>query len=453
MENNNTAIGILGAGISGLATAYYLQKEGYSSTVYEQSESIGGAIKTNQTDNWLVDEGPNTLMVKSPQMWALLNELNLSSKVAEANNCAKRRYIVKDRQPVPLPHSFTDFLTTTLISGKAKLHLLKEPFINASEATDESIATFIRRRLGREPLDYGFNPAVSGIYAGDPKKLSIKHTFPRLWRMEQQQGSLLKGLIRKDTPANKSKRSLISFTGGNQLLPKALANQLNNPVQTSTTVKEARYKNGQWNTTVENGHQPVQTHHKLIISTLPAYELAGIFGPDFSTLSTIDYAPISIAALGYRDEQIQHPLDGFGMLVPAAENMNLLGALFSSTLFCKRAPRDHQLCTCFIGGTRSPELAAIHLSELKKIAHSELKSLLHITGQPVYSHLKCWPQGIPQYRVGYDRILENITKLENEYNGLLLEGNFKNGISVSDCILSAAETAQKATRYMKNIGL
>src|SRR5699024_11081954 len=139
-----------------------------------------------------------------------------------------------------------------------------------------------------------------------------------------------------------------------------------------------------------------QTHQKLIISTLPAYEVAGTFGSDFGTLCTSDYAPISIAALGYRDEQFHPPFDGFGMLVPSSENIKLSGALFSSTLFCKRAPRDHQLCTCFIGGTRSPELAAIHLSELKKIAHSELKSLLHITGQPVYSHLKCWPQGIPQ---------------------------------------------------------
>src|SRR5699024_46797 len=195
MTKKSTSFGILGGDKSGLATAYYLQKKGCTATVYEQADSVGGAIKTTHSGDWLVEEGPNTLMVKSHRMWQLLEELNLDAKIVEANSLAKRRYIVKNNQPVPLPDSVLSLLRTPLFSSAAKLRLLKEPFIAASDEEDESIASFIGRRLGKDPLDYAVIPFVSGVYAGSPDEFSVEHTFSALWKLEQQYGSLFKGLL------------------------------------------------------------------------------------------------------------------------------------------------------------------------------------------------------------------------------------------------------------------
>src|SRR5690625_234670 len=197
MTNKKTAAGIIGAGMSGLTVAYALQKRGIPATVYEKAGEVGGVIRTVRKEDWLVEEGPNTLMANSGRVWNLLDELHLGDAIIEADSQARRRFIARDHRPVALPASPAAFLRTPLLSTGARLRLLKEPFVGPSGADDESIAAFIRRRLGQEPLDYGVNPFVSGVYAGDPKKLSIKHTFSTLWEMEQRNGSLLKGLSKK----------------------------------------------------------------------------------------------------------------------------------------------------------------------------------------------------------------------------------------------------------------
>src|SRR5699024_1971384 len=172
MTNKKTPAGVIGAGISGLTAAYALQKRGIPATVYEKADEAGGVIRTVRKKNWLVEKGPNTLMINSERVWNLLGELRLEDAIIEAGSQAKRRFIARDHRPVALPTSPGAFLRTPLLSAGARLRLLKEPFVGPSEADDESIAAFIRRRLGREPLDYGVNPFVSGVYAGDPKKLS-----------------------------------------------------------------------------------------------------------------------------------------------------------------------------------------------------------------------------------------------------------------------------------------
>jgi oxygen-dependent protoporphyrinogen oxidase len=227
MTKKNLSIGVLGGGITGLTTAYVLKKQGVQVSVYEKKEQPGGAIRSRRIKNWLVEEGPNTLQVKSKEVWDLLKELGLQDDIVEADQKAKKRYIAKDQTPVPLPHSMGEFLTTPLLSPVGKLRLLGEPLISASTKDDESVASFIRRRLGQQPLDYGVNPFVSGIFAGEPEQLSIKHTFSSLWKLEQNHGSLVKGMFakmkskkRKQDPPRKA---LISFKEGLRQLPKAIA--------------------------------------------------------------------------------------------------------------------------------------------------------------------------------------------------------------------------------------
>src|SRR5699024_7859298 len=383
------------------------------------------------------------------RIWQLLEELKLNAKIIEANSLAKRRYIVKNNHPVPLPDSVLSLLKTPLFSAAAKLRLLKEPFIAASDEEDESIASFIRRRLGKDPLNYAVNPFVSGVYAGTPDELSVKHTFSALWELEQQYGSLFKGLLKKERSKDKPKRALISFTEGNQLLPNALAGQLEHPVQTSTAIQSAKFQDQRWQLRANQSGRSIQASHDLVISTLPAYSLADIFGSEFRSLSSIPYAPVSSLALGYRKDQVQHPLDGFGMLIPAAEDYDTLGVLFSSTLFPSRAPEGCHLLSCFIGGSRNPQLASLPEKELKRKVQEELKKLLSINGQPVFTHHRLWQHAIPQYEVGYDRYLKVMDDLEDSHDGLLLEGNFRGGVSVPDCVSSAFETAEKACGILK----
>lgn len=448
MTKKNRSVGILGGGISGLSSAYALSKKGINVTVYEKTSTVGGAIQTFSKDGWLIEEGPNTLMVKSKIIWELLDDLNLTSKSVTAGKTAKKRYIVKNNEPTPLPMSPVSFLTTDLFSTKSKLRLLKEPFAKASTKNDESVADFINRRLGTEPLNYAVNPFISGIYAGDPKKLSIKHTFPSLWNMEQQHGSLLKGIFKHDRSTNSTERALISFEKGNQQLPQAIADTLDGEVHLQTEIKSVFRKQDKWIVEGHKGDAPFTASHDVIISTLPAFTLSKIFkDPAFQTLDELPYAPLSVVALGFSDEQIGHPLDGFGMLIPEVEQYKTLGALFSSSLFPNRTPKKHQLLTCFIGGARNPELAEKPAKKLQSIVLNELGKLLNIIGEPVFTHHRFWPRTIPQYEVGYDRFLNQIKQIETRHKGLFIQGNFRDGVSVSDCILSGFETADKISSF------
>lgn len=449
MTNKKPSVGILGAGISGLSTAFKLSQHNIEVTVYEKEDQVGGAIKTYQENEWLVEEGPNTLMVKSNEIWDLLEALQLKNKCIEAGQTAKKRFIVKNDRPTPLPMSLGSFLKTDLFSAKAKFRLFKEPFVSQSNKQDESIADFISRRLGNEPLDYAVNPFVSGIYAGDPKKLSIKHTFESLWNLEQQYGSLFLGMFKRDRNNNTPKRALLSFKKGNQQLPIAIANFLGKSVRTETEIHSVIKDSGKWIVKGRQQDQSFANEHDIIISTLPAYSLSTIFDDTiFKPLDGLPYSPLSVVALGFSDEQIGHPLDGFGMLIPEAEQRKTLGVLFSSSLFPRRAPKNHQLLTCFIGGARNPALAENDSAKLKNIVLSEIRKLLDITGEPVFSHFRFWPQTIPQYEVGYDHYLSHINKAEDQHTGLFIEGNFRGGVSVPDCILSGFETAKKVQTFL-----
>lgn len=449
MTNKNQSVGILGAGISGLSAAYKLSQKNIDVTVYEKENQVGGAIKTHSENGWLVEEGPNTLMVKSKKFWELLDELNLKSESIEAGKTAQKRFIVKNSEPIPLPMSPGSFLTTNLFSAKAKFRLFKEPFASRSNKEDESIADFITRRLGNEPLEYAVNPFVSGIYAGDPKTLSVKHTFASLWDMEQQYGSLFMGMFKRKRNNNSPKRALLSFENGNQQLAIAIADALENKVQTETEIQSVVKKGDQWLVEGQRNGRAFTDEHDIIVSTLPAHSLFSIFDDSmFKPLDKLPYAPLSVVALGFSDEQVGHPLDGFGMLIPEAENRKTLGVLFSSSLFPGRSPENHQLLTCFIGGARNPQLAEKPKHELQEIVLSEISELLDISGTPKYSHFRFWPQTIPQYEVGYDQFLNQIAQIEKQNKGLFIKGNFRGGVSVPDCILSGFETAKKVETFL-----
>jgi oxygen-dependent protoporphyrinogen oxidase len=452
MTKKNPSVGILGAGISGLTTAYALSQKNIPVTVYEKSDTVGGSIRSIQKDGWLVEEGPNTLMVKSQALWDFIDDLGLNGKLQEANQVAKQRFVVKDQKPTPIPMSLGDLLTTPLLSIGAKLRLLKEPFVAPSIQFDESVASFFRRRLGEEPLNYGVNPFVSGIYAGVPELLSIKHTFSSLWEMDQEYGSLLKGAFRRRNPNSSTQRALISFEEGNQTLPKTISKRLQSEIHLSTRITSIKQTDEQWIVNGLTKKGEFEALHDCLVSTIPTHTLPTIFKSDLTKeLAEIPYAPMSVLALGFKKDNVHHPLDGFGMLIPEVENFNLLGCLFSSTLFPGRAPDDHHLLTCFIGGARNPDMASKPKKELQSTVLEELNQLLGVDSAPVFSHHKYWQKAIPQYVVGYDRYLSLIDEIESKNRGLFLDGNFRDGVSVPDCISSGFNTAQKVRTFLRSI--
>lgn len=449
MDHNQKSIAVLGAGISGLSTAYALKQREFNVSVYEQNKKPGGVIRTRKENGWLVEAGPNTIMAGHKKLWDFFDKLHLTGRVVKAGDQAKKRYIVRNQKLHPVPTSLPGFLTTSLFSAGAKFRLIKEPFVGISDKKDESIASFISRRLGQEILNYAVNPFVAGVYAGDPASLSIKHTFSSLHNMEQNHGSIFKSFIKKKSSS--TKKALLSFDEGLQVLIDRLQHELGKALKLNHAVEQITKGETGWAVKAKAGTTSTTAKHSHVVSTLPADQLSKIWGEPTSKealrkLENISYAPVSVLALGFKQQQIAHSLDGFGFLVPEKEDLNLLGTLFSSSLFPGRAPADHALLTCFIGGERNPEIAAQSREKLIAKALHDLDNLLGVQGDPVFTRHTCWQQGIPQFNVGYDQYLKAAADFEEGNPGFFIKGNFIHGVSVPDCIRSSLKFAERLSK-------
>ena len=360
-------IAIVGAGITGLVTAYKLKQADVNARVFESSDRVGGVIRTHREDGFLAEDGPNTLLETSPKIGELIRELGIESRKRYSNPEMKKRFIVRGGRPVSMPLSPAQFATTKLFSLGAKLRLIKEPFIRPSPAdAEESLAEFVERRLGREFLDYAINPFVAGVYAGDPTKLSVIHAFAKLHALEQKYGSLIKGQIlgarerKKRQEVAKDRAKMMSFDGGLQVLTDALGDALKEQIRFNASITGLHRDERGWKVLI--GDAASDETFETVILTSPAHRIAGLkietdAPADLSTLGEIVYPPVTSYVMGFRREDVTHPIDGFGMLVPEVEKLNILGTIFSSSLFDKRSPEGHVTLSTYIGGMRAPELA------------------------------------------------------------------------------------------------
>ncbi len=472
-------IAVIGAGITGLAAAYRLTQRGHAVRLFEASARPGGVIRSERTpDGWLIESGPNSFQENARDVADLLVELGLANDIVVTSPAAKKRFIVRGSRLRPAPLSPPGLLTTGLFSPYGKLRLFRDLGMSPrTRPADVSLATLVREHFGREFLDYAFNPFVSGVYAGDPEKLSARHSFPSLWTAEQTHGSLIRGMIAQSSARKRRgapKTRLLSFLDGLQTLPDTLARALPaGTLVTSTCVESLtppfalgapwRVSTRPSQPTTATSSSPATTDDatatedfSAVVLALPAHALArlrfdshdprtGATQP-LAALADVAHPPVASLFLGFRREQIAHPLDGFGALVPALERKKILGALFSSSLFPGRAPEGHVALTVLAGGTRQPELAHLPTDRLLAEIMPDLRQLLGVTGDPVFLRHNTWSHAIPQYNLGHERFLSAIETCEHTYAHLHIGGQVRDGIALPACLQAGLALADRVLR-------
>jgi oxygen-dependent protoporphyrinogen oxidase len=431
---------VLGAGISGLTTAFHLQPQGHAVTVLEAAPRVGGAMETLADGSWRFEMGPNTVLEGNADVTALIHACGLDGEKMMASPSAKKRYLWKGGRLHALPGGPGGFLRTPLFSLGAKLRLVREPWIGKpSGDPEETIAAFVRRRLGPEFLDYAVGPFVSGVYAGDPERLAVRWAVPRIFALERDHGSLIRGAMAKRKGPQPS-GAMISFGEGLDALPRRLAREIGDVRTGVFCHRVARFGN---RFVVETGSGAVEADRLVVAvpADVAARLLDDLTGGASRLFGEIPYAPVAVVSLGVRREDVAHPLDGFGFLVPRKEGLCILGCLFTSTLFPGRAPDGHAALVAFVGGRTHPEIVTRDDEEIYTTVRAELGRALGLRGTPVFHHVRRWPRAIPQYELGHGRFVARAEEIERDAPGLRISGNFLRGISVPDCIRNATALA------------
>ena len=440
---------IIGAGISGLATAYLLKKKGVDVTLFEASPHVGGNIQSETQDGYLIEHGPNSLL-RSPRIVDLIEDLDLRKHVLPAANSAKKRYVLIDGELRALPTGLLPFIFGNFFSLRAKLRLAKEPLVGSKSPNDESVAGFFERRLGREVLEKAADPFISGIYAGDPAQLSIGESFPTLLEYERTHGSIVLGAIRsKSEKAPATFPRTFTFQNGLRTLTGTLQERLSDSVRTNTPIARIERSGKEFFVTTAKTEREV--FDSVIISTKAdaAAEMINDLDAELaSLLRDVHYAPVTVVRHGYARSAVGQTADGFGFLVPSSEQRQILGSIWNSSVFPHRAPGDMHLFTTFVGGARSTELCNLPDDEIFDLVHAELASIMNISERPNFANMTRWEKAIPQYKIGYKKTVESIERFAAANPGIFFCSNFYRGISVGDCVKNAYRTSDDVVEFI-----
>jgi len=450
---------IIGGGISGLTAAYQLKKRGHTVLLLERSGQIGGAMQTVSEDGFLAERGPNSFR-GTEEILDLIDDLAIKDELLIADARAPA-YIYYNGQLHPAPMGPGAFIRSRLLTVRGKLRVFLEPFIKAAPANqEESVASFIRRRLGREIHDVMVAPLISGIYAGNTEELSIQAVFPRLAQLEAEYGSLVKGAIKsakraKAERAGKPKRRaqrLCSFKSGMRSLPETLAERIgreniiteceNISITRSQTEDHSRF-------TVKFQHrgQKEEINTISLIIATPAFAAAKLVRPlddrIADALEAIPYPPLAVVCLIYKQSQFERAISGFGFLAPRNQGVRILGSAWSSSLFPGRAPEGYALLTNFIGGAMDTSVLQMNDRELVEVVQGDLSRVLGIRGEPRVFVITRWERAIPQYTFGHVERVQQIEEGSSRVPGLFFVGNYLRGVSVGDCVRQANQVVER----------
>jgi oxygen-dependent protoporphyrinogen oxidase len=443
---------VIGAGISGLACAYSLKKSRQKVLLLEAAARPGGAIQSVAEDGFLYELGPQSFS-STDRLTQLSDELGLTPEIVEAPHGAPR-YVLLDGKLLPVPLSPPAMLFSDLLSWGTKFSFLRDVFgRTVPPLAEESIAAFVRRKFSAELLDRLVGPFVSGIYAGDPERLSLRAAFPKLYEAEKAGGSVIRGGLqlasdsgRKAARPSKRRPGLLSFRSGNQALVSALAKSLGASLRCNAEIIEIQISQSGFQLRVRTGGDNDEVSCARLVIATPtsaACKLLDGIAPAASTaLHKIPYAAVAVVSLGYSTKQVSRSLDGFGFLIPRSTGVRTLGTIWNSSLFPERAPTGHVLLTSFIGGTTDPETASLPAEGLRDLVHREISEILQITGVPMATRVTGYLQAIPQYNLGHLDLLKTIEASVRQIPGLYLIGNYWKGPAVGACVENALSVAE-----------
>ncbi len=475
--NTPRRIVIVGGGISGLAAAYHLMEANRRNggslqiSLLEASARLGGSLQTAKRDGFLLEGGPDCFITEKPRGIELARELGLESEIIPTRSEHRRSFIVKGGKLLPVPEGFyligpariAPFLKSPILSWRGKLRVMAEPFAKCSPppSGDESVASFVRRRLGPEALAWLAQPLLAGIYGADPEALSLKATFPGFLEMEGN-GGVLRGLRRRRQNSDFSASSqndvrkasgaryglFASFKNGMQTLVDCLAGKLASGgvvIRPNTAVRELRQSpNGLWRLSFSSG-DPLEAD--AVCLALPAYAAADLLVAHdrelADLLESIPYSGSATINLAFRRNDVSHPLDGFGFVVPHAEKRFLLAATFSHQKFEGRAPEGCVLIRGFVGGAAGEHVLKADDATLERRALQDLHDFLGLRDSPLFCVVRKHERSLPQYPVGHVNHLVRIDEKRKKWPGLALAGNWMNGVGIPDCIASGERAAKE----------
>ncbi len=450
---------VVGGGIAGLAAAHELQRQGLRFVLVERAGRPGGVILSEQIDGFTIDAGPDSLLVQKRDAIALCEELGLASELVPTKP-PHAAYIQRGGRLHPLPAASVlglptrvgPFLASRLFSWRGKLRIAAELVVPPRrDGADESIGAFIRRRFGAEAVAYLAEPLLAGIHAGDVDRLSIKSLFPRLVDAEQRFGSVLRafhGQARRPHPSGGAFRSL---AGGLSRLVEVLAAQL--PAGTlhlNTAARRVDVESSEAGFVVELDRERLRA--ASVILATPAYTTARLVSSLDERLGAlcraIPYASTATIALAFRRQDVAHPLDGSGFVVPRVEGSGILAASWLSSKWPHRAPAGFVLLRTFVGGARDPRALDLDDAALIRRSLAALTPLVGIRGEPVLTRVYRWDRSTAQHEVGHASRLAEIEAILRSRPGLFVTGSGFRGVGIPDCVADGRATARQAARYL-----
>lgn len=435
-----------------MSLAWFLGKlkPGWEILVLEAEDRAGGKAWTVEEEGFVLEKGVNGVLDNKPSTLSLAASLGL--RPLKSEDAARRRFVIKEGRLIQLPVTPAQFLSSKIISLPGRLRVLAEAFISKGDfSKDESLADFARRRLGREAFEYLIDPMATGIYAGDPERLSLQSCFPRIHELERDYGSLIRAMIKLQKKARKKGQKgpgpgpggvLTSFTKGMNELVDALVQALGPRLRLNSSVACISPQNTGWRVYLKDGEELEASH---VVLACPVNAVSNILAetlPDIARLITrIKYPPVSIVCMGMKQGTAVNSLNGFGFLAPGREKRSILGTLWDSSIFPNRAPKGYQLMRTLVGGARAPELARLPDRSLIDLVIKELSGLIGLKSEPEFIRIFRWEEAIPQYEKGYQAIISEIDSVLESHSGLYMRCNWIGGISLNDCIASSERLA------------
>ncbi len=472
---------VIGGGIAGLSAAYSLREhqkgEDFEIVILEKNPDVGGNIRTEKVNGFLIEGGPDCFLSEKPWAMELCKRLGLGAELLPTNEKDRKTFVLSRGRLHELPEGVILMVPTkimplalsSLITLRGKIRMALEMFVpKRREKGDETLGDFVRRRLGKEALDKIAEPLVAGVHAGDPETMSIRSSFPKFVQLEEEHGSLIRGMLKRMAAMRRSRAAapkpggqaggpkvtmFMTLKGGLSVMIDTLKSSLLKSRNTSITVNETVtgvIKKGP-------GYEVRLADNTTIVAdaviiAAPAFAassiLTGLDAELSQKLLTIPYVSTATVSIAFRRTDVKHPLNGFGFVVPRAEKRRIMAATWTSVKFNYRSPEDAVLIRCFVGGAKNSELVELSDSEMARVVREELKDIMGIDAGPLLARVYRWKLSMPQYTIGHEDRVNWIEERVSRYPGLYLTGSAYHGIGISDSVRNGEIVAKKALHYL-----